>query len=118
MGAADYRAALEQKKDLVNRLLVKTLELNGAIKSDNYEKIYSVDEEKKGLLKSLESADAELKKTAAGSQEDVKDIIKNINSLLVDLIKLEKENELLITLRIDSASGRHAEAYKTYKYIK
>ena len=50
--------------------------------------------------------------------ENAKQIIKNINLSLNELIKLEKENEVLISQASDSISGKYIDLYKTYKQLK
>ena len=121
MTGIDTEVLLEKKRGLVADAAALSAEENKLIKSKNFEKARTVDAEKGAVINRLALADRELAiavKPGAVISENAKEIIKNINSSLNELIKLEKENEQLISQAGESISGKYIESYKTYKHLK
>ncbi len=121
MTSQDPAVLLIKKQGLVESAVVLSMDENKLIKSKKFEKAAPVDAEKSAVINSLVSCDRELAaamKPGVIISENAKEIIKNINSSLNELIKLEKENELLISQAGESISGKYIDSYKTYKQLK
>ena len=117
----DFEALLVKKEELLRMVSSASIEINKQIKSKAFENALQADLEKNEFINSLFALDKELvlaAKTTPVISEKARQIIKNINSSLIDLIKLEKENELLISQAGESISGKYIDSYKTYKQLK
>jgi hypothetical protein len=110
-----------EKMNLIDSVLAKASEENEAIKSKNFEKAVLIDSEKNNLINRLMEIDRMLLSPGAAKMNASKNTrlaIENINSSLNNLIKIEKENEILISGQYGNVSGNHINAYKTYKQSK
>lgn len=120
-GIMDLELLLKDKQLFLETAAALSLEENKLIKSKVFENIGAVDAKKNSAIYSMIAADRELALAAKQNPamtENARQIIKNINSSLFELIKLEKENELLISQAGQSISGKYIDSYKTYKHLK
>jgi hypothetical protein len=109
---------LDKKYHIIEEVLMKTSEQNRLIINKEFNAVADVDAVKQNLIKELINTDsgiAEIKATDVKTYEKAKDKIQNINLSLNHLIKLEKENEILLEQAKSSFSGEYIKAYKTYK---
>lgn len=116
-----FEELLEKKELLLRSAAILSAELKGYIKSKDFENAVKNDLKKNEILSGLTVISLELDIAAKSKPpitEKARLLIKNINSSLKDLIKLEKENELLISQAGDALSGKYIESYKTYKQSK
>lgn len=117
----DFEQLLEKKDSLLRSAALLSAEMNNLIKSKDFENAVQNDLKKNEILSGLTVISLELdlaSKLKPVISEKARLLIKNINSSLIDLIKLEKENELLISRAGDSISGKYIDSYKTYKLQK
>lgn len=121
MGLSPVEIILGKKQGFIEAAAALSAEENTFIKLKSYEKAARADAEKNVIIKNLITLDRELltvSKSDTEISENAKQIIKNINSSLNDLIKLEKENEVLISQAGESISGKYIDSYKIYKKLK
>jgi hypothetical protein len=121
MSFSEIETLLEIKKACLNKVYLLALEENVLVKAKEFGKILDIDLKKNEAIKGLLDMDKEILKYTGdnpATTENVQLIIENINSSLNDLIKLEKENELLLGQTADFFSGNYINAYKTYKQCK
>lgn len=106
---------LSKKEQLLEKILAVAASQNAAIKTNEPEKIVSLDSEKHLLMENMSEIDNSIKPFILKNMRypaTVADKVKRINILLNNLIVIEKENEKLLSNMEISASGRHVEAYK------
>jgi hypothetical protein len=118
MNGVEFLALLDKKALVIRAVCSKTEELQRHIRSNNFSEITAIDSAREGLIRELVEADRMLenfKKPDRDISEKAKSKMKNINSSLDYLIKLEKENETLLEQARISFSGEYITAYKTYK---
>ncbi|MCE5300224.1 MAG: hypothetical protein LLG37_05050 [Spirochaetia bacterium] len=120
MEEAKLTAVLEKKLADLQELERLTARQSMLIREKEADELFRIDNAKKVLLSAVLAADAGLLKEGAliGSSENAGIIAKKINLVINNLIKLEKENENMITKASMSLSGSHIEAYKMYKLNK
>ena len=121
MGTREIELLLEKKRGFIETAVVLSREENMLIKLKAFEKTGVVDAKKNSVIQRLIAIDMELAPAVKSGRlisENAKQIIENINSSLNDLIKLEKENEVLISQAGDSISGKYIDLYKAYRRLK
>ena len=121
MNGVEFLALLDKKALVIGAVCSKTEELQMRIRSNNFSEITAIDSVREGLIRELIETDRMLEKFKEPEpdiSEKAKTKMKNINSSLDYLIKLEKENDTLLELAQISFSGEYITAYKTYKRPK
>jgi hypothetical protein len=121
MQTGKYEKLILEKLELVNGILAMAVEQNTAVKADDLKKAAALDPDKKRLIDKMTELDRVLpdfRGEEKENSENIKEIIRNVNSSLNNLIKIEKESETLISGHYGNISGEHINAYKTYKQFK
>ncbi len=106
---------LIKKGKIIATMYKLTIKQNYCLKKGDTRKVLLYDKRKTDLLKLLATIEDRLLNSSSKNQshlENAENIVKNINLLFNDLIKAEKENEILVSQYIDMYSGRHIDEYK------
>jgi hypothetical protein len=109
--AEEIRSVFERKELILKSMLEISLELKsntiGGIEASGHL------ERKEKLLSELAETDALIAALPADKKNEIpKEIVVNINSLLNDLIKTEKEIESMVSSKIEHLKGNYVNAYK------
>ena len=109
--AEEPKVVFEKKERLVRELLAVSQELKEfLLRGDVPDEILR---RKENLISEISETDRLIKYTATEKKAEIPEkTIVNINSLLNDLIKAEKENESIISSKLEHFKGNHVNAYK------
>lgn len=105
------KGVFERKESLLKQILetsseIKTCALGSADASKHLDR-------KKKLLSELSETDSIIAAMPSDKRTEIPEkIVVNINSLLIDLIKTEKETESIISSKLEHLRGNHINAYK------
>lgn len=109
--AEEIRSVFERKELILKSMIETSLKIKSNM-------IGSIDASlhigrKEQLLSELAETDALIAALPADKKNEIpKEIVVNINSLLFDLIKTEKEIESMVSSKIEHLKGNYVNAYK------
>lgn len=105
---------LKKKESILKQLLEVSREINETIaRSAAPEKITELISRKEKFFSQLQEVDAGIISAGAGQSSETPDkTLININSLLNDLIKTEKENDSTISAMMEHRAGGHIKEYE------
>jgi len=109
---------LIKKGKIIATVYKLTIKQNDCLKKGDTKKVLLYDKRKTALLKLLVTIESSILNSSSKNQrylENAGNIVKNINLLFNDLIKAEKENEILVSQYVDMYSGKHIDEYKRIK---
>ncbi len=108
------KSLLEKKEKFLKQLLEVSLEINKTIReSPAPEDIAALLSRKEVVFSQLQKTENAIISEGALKSSEIPDkTLININSLLNDLIKTEKENDSIISSMMEHKEGRHIKAYE------
>jgi len=109
---------LIKKAKVISLLYKLTIKQNSFLLKNNPKKALFIDDKKDKLLKLLTEIETSISKNLIQGRKyskNAENTIKNINLLFDDLIKAEKENEILVSQYLNLYTGKHVNEYNKIK---
>ncbi len=108
---------LKKKKKIITILYKLAIKFKNIIISNNARSLVSYIERREKMQNELKLVDSEIDKLFLINKKNVQNIgniIIEINSLLNELIKIEKENEILLNQTMELITGNYINNYKKF----